>query len=417
MKKIHFVFINAAIILLVFASCKNSVVKDNAGIFQWRGPERSGVYQESHLLKSWPSAGPAQLWESDSIGNGYGSPVVTDDKVFVMGEVDSLGYLFAYDLKGRQLWKVSYGKEWGRMFPGSRTTPTVYDNLIYVCAGFGRVSCFDANNGKEKWAIEMLKDFHGRNTRFGFSESLLVDDKYVYCMPGGVDTNIVALDKYSGKIVWISKGVGEEPSYCAPVLINLPDRKVLLSFSFHAIFGIDAGDGKLLWSRRQEGEGDIHGNTPLHEELYGNHYIYYFAGSGNGAEKLKLSKDGSKITLLWRNKYAGNSFVGFVKLNNYIYGSGSGKSSWRSLDARDGMVHDSLKFDKGMTIYADSMLYCYNFKGQVGLVKPENGKMKLISKFPVKKGSKEHFAHPVVANGVLYIRHGNIMQAFDIMQK
>lgn len=415
MKKMKIYTVIVITLLLAFISCKNS--NNNSKIFQWRGPERSGVYQESNLLKSWPSEGPVMLWESDSIGNGYGSPVATNENVYVMGEVDSIGYLFAYDLKGKQIWKKAYGKEWGRMFPGSRTTPTIYKNSIYICSGFGKITCFNAVDGKEKWTIEMIKNLHGKNTRFGFSESLLVDEQNVYCMPGGVDTNIVALDKNTGKIVWISKGVGEEPSYCAPIIIKLSERNLLVTFSFHAILGIDIKDGKLLWSQKQEGEGDVHGNTPFYENVLENHYIYYMAAAGNGTEKLKLSKDGSKITVLWKNQEFGNAFTGFIKYKNFIYASGVGKQSWRSIDACNGVLSDTLKFDKGQTIMADSMLYCYNFKGEVGLIKPENGKMTLISKFKIKKGSKEHFAHPAIANGVLYIRHGNIMQAYNIKQE
>ena len=41
-------------------------------ISQWRGPERNGVYDEPGLLKSWPPGGPAMIWKTEIIGNGYG---------------------------------------------------------------------------------------------------------------------------------------------------------------------------------------------------------------------------------------------------------------------------------------------------------------------------------------------------------
>jgi hypothetical protein len=43
--------------------------------------------------------------------------------------------------------------------------------------------------------------------------------------------------------------------------------------------------------------------------------------------------------------------------------------------------------------------------------------MEIVSKFKVKMGTKEHFAHPVIKNGVLYIRHGKALMAFDIKEK
>ena len=52
---------------------------------QWRGPNRDGVSSEKGLLKSWPEGGPKLLWQSTELGQGYGSPAVVGDKLYVMG--------------------------------------------------------------------------------------------------------------------------------------------------------------------------------------------------------------------------------------------------------------------------------------------------------------------------------------------
>jgi outer membrane protein assembly factor BamB len=87
------------------------------------------------------------------------------------------------------------------------------------------------------------------------------------------------------------------------------------------------------------------------------------------------------------------------------------------VDATTGIISDSLKFDKGALIYADEMLYLYTEKGKVGLVKPDNGKMELISSFKMPVGTKEFFTIPVISEGVLYLRHGGDMLAYDIRKK
>jgi len=53
----------------------------------------------------------------------------------------------------------------------------------------------------------------------------------------------------------------------------------------------------------------------------------------------------------------------------------------------------------------------------VKLIKFENNKFTEISKFKVEKGTKEHFSHPVIANGKMYIRHGRALMAYDIQEK
>ncbi|RLD76014.1 MAG: alcohol dehydrogenase, partial [Bacteroidetes bacterium] len=149
-------------------------------IYEWRNTNRSGIYEETNLLKNWSEEGPELIRIYLDIGNGYGSPVFTDNRMYIIGEIDSIGYLFAYDLMGELLWKNDYGKEWTKSFSGSRSTPTIVDNLIYVCSGLGNITCFDSKKGKKIWSVDMLKDLHGSFTMHGHSESLLIDDDKVF---------------------------------------------------------------------------------------------------------------------------------------------------------------------------------------------------------------------------------------------
>jgi outer membrane protein assembly factor BamB len=404
MKHLALYFFTAFVLLLTGRSYSQEIL-------QWRGADRDGVYHETGLLKSWPENGPELLWESDAVGNGYSSPVITKTNIFVNGEVDTVCYLFALDLSGKIQWKSKIGKEWIVNYPGSRSTPTVVGNLVYVTTGWGEVACIDAVTGKTKWSVNMMSDFHGSVPRFGFSESLLVDGNTVFCCPGSPDTNVVALDRQTGKINWISKGVGEMTSYCSPMLIRLPQRTVLLAFSKTTLLGIDAKDGKLLWSYKQDGEDiDCQVNTPIYE----NGFIYSVAGNGNGAFKLKLSDDGIQITEIWKNGRCDNLMGGFIKVNDYIYTSGYEKRQYYSVETNGGNITDSLKFDRGSIIYADGMLYLYNEKGQVGLFRPNGPVMEQMSVFKVTRGTKAHFAHPAICNGIMYIRHGKSLLAYKV---
>jgi len=246
--------------------------------------------------------------------------------------------------------------------------------------------------------------------RFGFSECLVVSGNSVFCCPGNTDTNVVALDRFTGKIKWICKGLGQMTSYCSPALIHLPERDILVTFTKSALLGIDIKDGTLLWSHKQDSEGDVHVNTPLFE----NGSIYYITGDGNGAVKLNLSADGKEITEVWRNAACDNTMGGFIKVNRYLYTASYGKRCWYTLDTETGKIVDSVKFDKGVTIFADSMLYCYNERGQVGLFMPEGPAMKEVSSFRITRGTKAHFANPVINRGILYVRHGRSLMAYEI---
>ncbi len=90
---------------------------------QWRGPARDGIYPEKNLLQAWPEVGPARLWLAEGFGDGYSSPAVTADRIYLTGEIKGEGFLFALDLDGKQLWKSSYGKEWAGSRPGADQPP------------------------------------------------------------------------------------------------------------------------------------------------------------------------------------------------------------------------------------------------------------------------------------------------------
>jgi len=71
----------------------------------------------------------------NNIGNGFVSPVFADENFYITGEVDSMETLFSFNLKGEKQWQITLGKEWMKSFPGSRSAPTVVDDLLYVGTG------------------------------------------------------------------------------------------------------------------------------------------------------------------------------------------------------------------------------------------------------------------------------------------
>jgi hypothetical protein len=68
----------------------------------------------------------------------------------------------------------------------------------------------------------------------------------------------------------------------------------------------------------------------------------------------------------------------------------------------------------GSIIAADGLLYIYDESGEVALVEPTIAGFKKISAFKVPFGSAQHWAHPVIENGRLYIRHGNSLMVYNI---
>jgi outer membrane protein assembly factor BamB len=396
---------------------------DRNALSEFRGKDRSGIYQEFNLLKAWPAEGPREIMTVENIGNGFVSPVFTDDGFFISGEIDSMCILFSFNLKGEKLWQTTLGKEWmAGGYPGSRCTPTIIDNLVYVGTGMGNLYCVDRKDGKVIWSKDLEDDFGGAAPLHGYSEAALIDENMVFWTPGGKVHNVVALNRFNGKLLWSNKGFGEVSAYNPGKLITLPSRKIFVTFSMYHLMGFDIKTGQLLWSHEQDnyplekrgpGYGDTHANSVIFE----NGNIWYTEGDGNCCVKLNLSSDGSKITEVWRNKNFDSYMGGVVKLGNHIYCGAVARPQLVAVDALTGQLTDSLKTASGAIISADDMIYYYNQKGELMLLSQNNGKMSLVSSFRVKKGTLQHFSHPVINKGLLYQRHGKVLIAYDIRNK
>jgi outer membrane protein assembly factor BamB len=391
-------------------------------VHEWRGPDRSGIYNESNLLKVWPAEGPKEKWTVTGIGNGFGSPVFTDQNLYISGEIDSMAILFCFNLDGKKQWQTRYGKEWVKTNPGSRSAPTIVDDLIYIGSGMGNLYCINRINGKVVWSKDLVKDFKGVLPMHGHSEAPLIEGDKVFWTPGGKENNFVALNRFTGRLIWSNPGFGERSGYNSPKLVELPNRKIVIGFSAYHLMGFDTETGKLLWSHEQTnfppdkrtlGNGDTHGNTVLYE----NGSIYYAEGDGNGGVKLNLSNDGNSITEVWRNASFDSFMGGVVKIGDYLYCGGTLRPVLVSVNANSGILADSLRIGSGAIIAADKMLYYYTQKGDMMLINYFEGKMKLVNSFRIKEGTLQHFSHPVINKGILYQRHGTVLLAYDIRNK
>ena len=404
-----------AFLLFLLLSCSTSQPE----VYEFRGPDRSGIYPDKELLKEWPAEGPEEIWTLENLGRGYGSPTFVEDLFYLTGEVDSLAQLYCFDLDGNKLWQSSLGKEWVTSFPGSRSAPTVVDNLIYIGTGMGNLFCVNREDGSIAWSCDFADDFQGQYPLHGHSEAAVVLKDKVFWTPGGLTHNVVALDRFTGELIWSNPGFGEYSGYNPGKLLSHNGRDIFVTFSAYHLMGFDAETGALLWSQeqfgvspeeRKLGMGDTHANSVI----YSNGSMYFAAGDGNRGVRLDLSEDGSKITEVWRNAKFDSFMGGVVMIGNHLYTSGTSSQFLLSIDAGTGILSDSLNVGQGALIAADEMLYYYNQRGELSLISFSEGLMKELSSFRITKGSGHHFSHPVIYKGILYQRRGNALMAFDI---
>ena len=179
---------NRIVYLLIVCICVLYSCGPESQYSDWRGPNRDGIYKASNLLKEWPENGPELLWSYEGLGFGHSAVAVANKKIFVTGIKDTLaseGTLFAFNNEGQLVWEKNYGKDFSLNFHGTRSTPVLVDDLIYIESGMGAVYCLDANTGDKIWSKDFITDFGVDSVlQFGYSESVLIDGDKLICVPG-----------------------------------------------------------------------------------------------------------------------------------------------------------------------------------------------------------------------------------------
>src|SRR5690349_13754143 len=124
---------------------------------QWRGPDRSGVSKETGLLKQWPAAGPKLLWQVNELGDGYSTPVVVGNRIYLMSN-RGLDNEFVQALStddGKAIWTTRVGNvgnpDQNPSYPKARSTPTIDGDLLYALGSDGDLACLETKTGKVRW--------------------------------------------------------------------------------------------------------------------------------------------------------------------------------------------------------------------------------------------------------------------------
>ena len=114
---------------------------------QFQGPNRNNISTDKGLLKAWPEGGPSRILEAAGIGEGYSTVSIVGKRIYTAGAIDDDCVITALDINGEKVWTRTNGKAWSGSYPGTRSTPTITDGLLYHLSGIGNLICLQANSG------------------------------------------------------------------------------------------------------------------------------------------------------------------------------------------------------------------------------------------------------------------------------
>ena len=385
---------------------------------QFHGPNRDNISTEKNLLKQWPEKGPELLWTVKGLGHGFSSMSIASGIIYTAGNIENDTVITALDTNGKILWQEKNGLAWKKDYPGTRGTPTIDGGMLYHQSPLGSVICMDAKTGTSFWQVNVLDKFSSKPPRWGLAESLLIDGDHVISCPGGPQTCMVALDKKTGSVVWTASGLDELAGYASPAITELRGLRIIVTLTSKSVIGVNADTGKLLWQVEHKTYADENVLIPIVQADQ-----VFISTLQNGSAKWKINVNDGKVTLreLWRSQELDNHHGGVILINKNLYGSSTFKNS-NQLVCLDWETGENKFMDKATgkvsLTYADGMLYTLSIDRLMSLVLPTSAGHKLISSFNIPKGGKgKSWAHPVVCDGRLYIRHGDFLYAYSVKKE
>lgn len=383
---------------------------------QWRGPGRDARSNEKGLLESWPESGPPLAWRVDGVGGGFASLAISDGTIYTLGDFGDGSYVVAIsEQNGSPRWKTRIGESGGhRKYPGPRSTPTVDGDQVFALNQHADLVCLDAQTGKEIWSRNLVADFGGKMmSGWKYSESPLVDGERVVCTPGGKDGAVIAVDRKTGKRIWQTEEWTDPAGYSSVVIATIHGVRQYVQLTGRSVAGIDPKTGDVIWRADREGKTAVVTTPIIQDDLV---FVTSAYGVGCNAFKISQSGDAWAAEEIYANTGIANHHGGVVLLDGHVYGSSGG--TFRCLNLESGeLAFNERSAGKGATVFADGHFYLRSENGPVALIEATPEGLVERGRFDQPERSRaKAWAHPVVANGKLYLRDQDVLLCYDVLK-
>ncbi len=405
---------------------------------QFRGPQSTGVADDPALPETW-SATRNVVWKTEIPGNGWSSPVVWGDRIFLTSVISTVapeapkkGLYFGGNREGipadEHRWmvyavdwktgKIVWEREVHRGSPRSSLhlkntyaseTPVTDGERVYAYFGNLGLFVFDMD-GKPVWS-EHWGPFR---TRYGWgtAASPVLHKERIYVVNDNDDQSfLAALDKRTGKQIWRVER-DEASNWSTPFIWENEKRTEIITSGTRKVRAYDL-DGKVLWELG--GMSSIVIPTPFaqHGLLYlasgyvGDNVRPVFAvrPSARGDISLKESENANEY-IAWYQRQAGPYNPSPLVYGDFYY-TLLDRGMMTCHEARTGReIYGKQRIDPETTAFTASP-WAYNGKifalSEDGdtFVMQSGAEFKVLGKNPLDEMC---MATPAIARGSLIIR-------------
>jgi outer membrane protein assembly factor BamB len=383
---------NIWFMLLVLLCCSFSSFAENWPRF--RGPTGQGSSAEKGLPLHW-NATSNVVWKTAIAGDGWSSPIVWGDRVFVTSatEAGTKCHVLCLDRQsGKILWdkhvfdQIPLRKEGKNSYASS--TPCTDGERIYAVFGDGSVVALSFD-GSIVWTYRDFKyysrhglgaspmvhngllimpyDWSTRVTEAGKYPDVTTEERTGWQIPWD-KSFIIALDVKTGKQVWIGKRGPSRIGHATPVILRERNAEQLLSITGDVVQGFDLQNGERIWSVYCQGEGLV--PSPV----YGDGLV--FAASGFEKTTLRGIRTGGKgdVTqthIAWEQRKGVPTLASLLYVKPYVYAiiADGGITTCYQAESGDIVWQERVGGNHSASpIYADEKIHFLSEQGETTII-------------------------------------------------
>ena len=280
---------------------------------QWRGVHRDGSASGFVEPSAWPTALTRQ-W-TVPVGEGYATPLVIGDRVFVFTRRNDDEMLTSLDAEtGSVLWQSTYPARYDMVAativhgPGPKATPLFVDGKLFTLGIGGLVSSFDADNGRLLWQTPRPVE----QPFYGTASSPAADGDLVFVHTGNYDA-LTAFDRDTGAVAWRTAGTF---TYSSPLVVELDGVRQVVSVSQDSVVGLSAREGVVLWTYPFLSPY-THAITPI---KHAGRIIVGAQNMGLRALQPSRQRSGWVVETVWRNDDVSTAMTNPVVVADTLFG-------------------------------------------------------------------------------------------------
>jgi len=399
---------------------------DNAWL-QWGGPRRNFMVDTTGIAGTWPEGGPPRLWQR-SLGEGHSAVIVEGNRLYTMyrpagllsyvrrSQQETVGALDA--ATGKTIWEHTFDSPTSGLDlsegAGPHSTPLIVGNLLYAAGSRTQLFALDKKTGKVVWSHDLVKEFAAPQDGRGYSPSPLAYRDTIILPAGGPNASVMAFNQKTGAVVW--RGGSFPVGVGSPILINVDGQDQLVVLGANEIAGIDPASGSLFWTHPHKTDWGLNISTPVWGE--GN-LLLISSAYNNGTRLLKLSQSGGKTTVQeqWYQNRMRVHIGTMIRLGDYAIGSSGdfGPCPTVAIDLKTGnILWQNREFARSTFLYADNKLIIMDEDGNIGLANPSRQGLNVLAKASVLTNLA--WTVPTLVGTTLYVRDRKSLAAFDLRQ-